>query len=144
MAGDQNRNRIRAACAADGPDRLGFANRLRDFAVASRFAGSNFPQRVPDAFLKFRSRQIQRRKSFWRIAGENFLQGGFGGAMPAGDCIGRDGRDIALRCPDAAARRPYRWKIQFGQAFFRVTRNKSSGARGNGQFNEMAFHWDGV
>src|ERR1039458_2960345 len=45
MAWNQNRNRVRAARAAHGPDRLGPANRLRDFAVAFRFARGNFPQR---------------------------------------------------------------------------------------------------
>ena len=64
MARNQNRNRIRAARAAHGADGLGPANRPRDFAVAFRFAEGNFPQRVPDAFLKFRSRPIQRRQIF--------------------------------------------------------------------------------
>ncbi len=44
MAGNQNRNRIRAARAADGADGPGLANCPRDFAVAFRFAQGDFPQ----------------------------------------------------------------------------------------------------
>jgi len=85
MARNQNRNRIRAARAAHSTDSLWPANRLRDFAVAFRFAKGDFPQRVPDAFLKFRPRQIQRRKSFRFVPGENMFQRGFGGAVPGTD-----------------------------------------------------------
>jgi len=86
MAGDQNRNRVRAARAADRPDGPGLADLPRDFAVAFRFAKGDFPQRIPDALLKFRAGgQIERRKSLWRATGENFLQGGFGQAVPAGN-----------------------------------------------------------
>ena len=82
MARNQNRNRVRAARAAHGADRLGPANRRHDFAVAFRFAGGNFPQRVPDAFLKFRSVQIQRRKFLRLATGKNFLQRSRRCAMP--------------------------------------------------------------
>src|ERR1039458_7168181 len=64
MARNENRNPFRSRRAAHGTDGLGIANRLCDFAVTFGFTGGNFPQRVPDAFLKFCSRQIQRWKFF--------------------------------------------------------------------------------
>ena len=53
MAGYENRNRVRAARAAHRANGFGPANHLRNFAVASRLAGGNLPQRVPNTFLKF-------------------------------------------------------------------------------------------
>ena len=140
MARHQNRNRIRAARAAHGADGLGPANRRRDFAVAFRFAGGNFPQRVPDAFLEFRSRQIQRRK-FFRLACRREF---FSAPRQWRDASGEfwQGRRAAASCGRQCRRAtdPAFGKSSSGQAFFRIVREKNSVARGNGQFDERSFH----
>ena len=86
MAGNQNRDRVRAARAADGANGLRIANGTGDFAVAFGLATADFAQRAPDAFLKFRfAGPIERRQRFRRAPGKNRLQRGFGRAMPAAD-----------------------------------------------------------
>ena len=140
MARNQNRNRIRAARAAHGADGLWLANRPRDFAVAFRFAGGNFPQRVPDAFLKFRSRPDPAAEVFWFAPGQNIFQRGFG-------CRDASCRFVAgTRCRRSrldAARPPHRREIQFRQTFFRIARDELAVARGDGQFEQVEFSWVG-
>ena len=52
MAGNQNRNRVRAAGAADGPNGLRFANGAGDFTVTFGLAAGDFSQGVPNLPLK--------------------------------------------------------------------------------------------
>ena len=135
MAWNQNRNWIRAARAAHGTNSLRFANGAGNFTVTFRFASGDFPQGVPDAFLKFRPCQIQRRKTFRRTPGENLFQRGGGRLMPAADCSwdanGLDG---------SRGRSPHRWKIQLSQSFFRIMRAKLAVACANRQFYRWRFH----
>ena len=85
MARNQNRDRIRAARAAHGSNGLRPANGAGNFTVTFGLAAGDFAQRAPDAFLKFRPRQIQRRKIFGRTSGEDLFQRGGGRLMPAAD-----------------------------------------------------------
>ena len=136
MAGNQNRDWIRAARAAHGTNGLRSANGAGNFTVTFGLATADFAQRTPDALLKFRfAGPIERRQCFSRAPGKNRPQRGFGRAMPAAYF----GRDIALRCPDAAARRPYPREVQFSQSFFRIACDKLTGVGGNGQFNRTFF-----
>ena len=73
MAGHQNWNRVRAARAAHGAHGPGFANRLCNFPVASRFAERDFPHFAPDRFLKFRPLDIERRQMLHRTSGQKFF-----------------------------------------------------------------------
>jgi hypothetical protein len=136
VAWNQNWNRVRAARAAHGADGLGFADRLRYFAVALRPAKRDFPQRVPDGFLEFGSRQIQRREFSWLVSGQDILQGGCRRAMP----IAGFGRDALPRVRVDRQVSPAVWDIQFSQAFFRIARDELAVARGNREFNQMTFH----
>ena len=89
MAGDKDWNWICAARAAHGADGLGFANRLRDFAVTARFAAGDFSQRAPDVLLKRRAAgEIERRDVLGITSGENTFQHSGGCAMPAENCGG--------------------------------------------------------
>ena len=138
MTRDKNRDRIRAARAPNGTNGPRFANGAGNFTVTFRFAGGDFPQCVPNAFLKFRPRQIQRRKTFRRTSGENIFQCGSGCAMPSNNFRGRD----ALLC--VLAERQFGptvgGKIQFSQSFFRIAGDKLTGARGDRQFDPSRFH----
>ena len=138
MARHQHRDRIRPARAAHGADRLGPANHRRDFTVAFGFTQRDFPQRVPDALLKFCSHQIQRWKYLWLVAGESFFQRGGGGAMPRADF----GGDALRRIQADPQVRPAIWigrKINFSQTFFRIAGEKNSVARADGEFDDLNF-----
>jgi hypothetical protein len=143
MAGDQDRNRIRATRAADGPDGLGFADGLCNFAVAPGFTGGDSPEFAPDGLLKFRSAgQIERRQFFYGAPGKEIVQCGFGCAVPVVDLCGNA---ICLDDSSASAvlRRDKRfriWKIHFGQALFGITRGEPAVTRRNGEFDKMIFH----
>lgn len=84
MTRNQNRNRVRAACAAHGADRLRFAHGAGNFTVAFGLATGDFSQRVPNLLLKRCAvRQIHRWKFSGRTSGENTFQRGSGCAVPA-------------------------------------------------------------
>ena len=143
MARHKNRDRIRAACAADGANGFRFANRLRDFAVAFRPASGNFPHRVPDFPLKFRSAaQIERRQIFRRTPGQRTFQRSRGCPMPAENF----GRNRGAEASGSLAEQQLGptdsdRKIQFGQSFGGIACDELAVARGEWTVGRIDFSW---
>jgi len=146
VAGCKNRDRIRAAGAADGANGLRFADLSRDFTITARFAIGNFSQCAPDVLLKrCATGQIERRDVFRLAPGENTFQRGCGRPMPAenfgGDTVFFDGsRGPVFARLRPGEHSPHRREFQPGQPFSRIARDELSVARGNGQFGALNFH----
>ena len=60
MAGYDDRHAIYRTGTSDGAVCIWLADLARNFAVASRLAAWNLPQRLPHSKLKYRATQIQR------------------------------------------------------------------------------------
>jgi hypothetical protein len=118
MARNEHRNRIGPTRATHGADGTRPADGLGHFTVASGLAGGNLSQRIPDAFLELRSRQIERGKFFRGASGENCLQRGGGDAVPVPDEAG----DFSSR--EVAWRRPPLGKLQPRQSVCRIPRQR--------------------
>ena len=139
MAGDKNRNRVRAAGAADGADGLRFADLPRDFTVTACFAAGDFLQCTPDVLLERRAAgQIERRDIFRFTPGKNTFQRGGGRMMPAENC----GRDASPRRPVSSTRAKCLalWEIQLGQTFSRIARDELSKRAWQWGFQQMNFY----
>src|SRR3954463_4004358 len=70
VAGNDERDRVRAAGAADGAHRGRRADLARDVAVGARLATRNAAQRFPDAALEHRAADVERHASECAFAGD--------------------------------------------------------------------------
>ncbi len=91
MARHHDRDRVRAACGADGPRRLRCADSRGHLAVGAGFAGRNAPQRLPDPAPESRSVNVERELAHVRpgpAARQIRHEGGHAGHSPV---VARDG-----------------------------------------------------
>src|SRR5205085_11184009 len=75
VARHEDGDRIRAARATDGANRVGVADGLGHFRIAPGLAGRNFTQGLPDALLKVGAAgEIEWRKLAHCLAGQRLVE----------------------------------------------------------------------